>query len=76
MNPRSVAALLLSRQMPSANSTTAAYGVWLSWNHTSNIVTNYDKKNQYFLLKFLLKCMGFFASPFKEPQAEYNLYHG
>ena len=26
LNPRSVAALLLSRQMPSANSTTAAYG--------------------------------------------------
>lgn len=39
MNPRSVSALLLSRQMPLASSTTAAY---------QGIVTNFANKDQHF----------------------------
>lgn len=42
MNPRSVSALLLSRQMPLASSTTAAY---------QGIVTNFANKDQYFCNK-------------------------
>ena len=83
MNPRSVAALLLSRQMPSANSTTAAYGAQL-YNCASNIVTNFGRKLQYFFKKvlsyYLLSHALFFLEigvpPFEKPEAEDDLYNG
>lgn len=76
MNPRSVAALLLSRQMPSANSTTAAYEAQL-YNCASNIVTNFGRKLQYFFEKvlsyyFLPHALFFLEigiSPFEKPEA-------